>query len=173
MQLRWRDTNVWGHVGFLKGWLKESSFQASGCCDKKQVPPVHLLWIWSHLRWFKKSSLKCNKVRKTCTLKSGGFGSLEIWWSMVGRCKGSITFLTWWCGGVLRHSSAVKAAWDTSSCKHPEAAALLADYQDVYFRDSLWAISSACISNSQHSQSQLQARITLVLTGLDSNDNTQ
>lgn len=99
----------------------------------------------------------------------------DFWWSMVGKCRDNITFLIWWCGGVLRHSSAGKAAWDLSSCKDPGTAGLLASYQDVFFRDSLWTTSLMSLLPTQlvfltHSQfttqSQLQLRITVILTGL-------
>lgn len=107
--------------------------------------------------------------------------SMDFRWSMTEKCRGNITFLIWWCGVVLGHRSAGKTAQDISGSKYPGTTAPLTNSQTVLFRcrilapslKSLLSTELVFLTHSQLSQSQLQHRVTVVLTGLESKDNTQ
>lgn len=99
-QLSWRDTNVWDHVGFLKGWLKENYFQASGCYDKKWFS----LFICCGYDLISGSLRNC--FWNVIMLENMHTHIWRFWkhglgfpWSVVGKCRAASCSL---CGHVER-----------------------------------------------------------------------
>lgn len=147
----------------------KSKFSLSICCGYDLISGGLRNRLWNVIRLEKHahSNLEVLEARLGFPVKRG--------WKMQRQYH--IPYLVMWrC--LKTHG---KPAWDLSSCKQPGTAALLATCQDVLFRASLWATSLMSLLSTQlvfltcsHlSQRQLQPRITVVLTGLDSKDNTQ